>query len=343
MESVSLVNDAQNLQARQPVKAPKPRSQFPTTLESRAPVPWTDPLPPIKTTLLPSTPSPSDLAPLQPTTFDSACPHPERAVAPLKRLQFAHLGALERNESTVFNPSAVLNGDHIYAKYAWIPTSSALIARAIFGERAQGPPGSCHGGSLFALLDDLIGVAGMMFGMGTTLDCSIARSELTFRPGEERGFEMAGQRNYLAMALDALDEDPAGAAMFSAEEIRGFREKREKRAPYSPEESRFILSVFGGTMRSLPGVPTTLVAGLSGKLKKRTPLLTELIAVARIVERRGRRVTIKAQILGTGDRESAWEPEVAVDGKTYGTVHAEAEGEAVILWARDAPKEKSKI
>jgi hypothetical protein len=179
----------------------------------------------------------------------------------------------------------------------------------------------------------------MLYAIETTLSSTISAEELTFRPNEEANFAEAKERRYLALALDSYAADPTilGSADLapSPEELAQFKANRDKPPPYTPREKRFILMTIATKIRELPGVPSNLVASVSGKLRRRTPLLTPLVVLARVVERNGRRMKIKAQILSKGGRVSAWEPEDP-EGGTFGTAQAEAEGEAVILWARDS-------
>lgn len=178
----------------------------------------------------------------------------------------------------------------------------------------------------------------MMYAIQTTLDGSIKPEELTWRPNEETAFAVGKARKYLDVALDAYERDPtaineAGIAP-SPEALEGFKKNRDKLAPYTPEETAFIMLTIAPTIREMQGVPSNLVASVSAKLRRRTPLLTPLIVISKIVERKGRRMKIRAQILSRGGRTSAWEPEDP-EGGVYGTIQAEAEGEAVMLWARD--------
>lgn len=247
-----------------------------------------------------------------------------------------------RREDTKFHPYMALN-DIIYMKYAWIPSQNVMVGRLIYGELAQGPPGSCHGGTLFAVMDDMVGVTGVVYGMQISLDAVVKEEELTWRAGEEKLFQQGKTHRFLDWALDALESsDQQGANIasdlgYSDKDLESLKASRGKMPPYTADEARFILGLVGEKVRASPGVPSCLVSGMSGKLRKRTPLLTDLIVVSKVVERKGRRAKIQVQILSNGGRETAWEPEVF--GGDYGTVHAEAEGEAVILWARDVPKE----
>jgi acyl-coenzyme A thioesterase PaaI-like protein len=53
-------------------------------------------------------------------------------------------------------------GDRLRIRYFWRATdtqSAALVARAWFGARAEGPPGHAHGGSMASVLDEAMGLA----------------------------------------------------------------------------------------------------------------------------------------------------------------------------------------
>ncbi|KAI9020559.1 hypothetical protein DFJ74DRAFT_707604 [Hyaloraphidium curvatum] len=255
------------------------------------------------------------------------------SVGPIKRVSFLHGGEFRRNEGTEFDPRAVLDGDAIYVKYAF--ARDTMIGRAIFGENAQGPPGSCHGGSVFALLDDMIGVCGMLYAIQVTLEASVDPNDIKpWKTNEEAVFETGRSHDFLSMALAEHDRDPGrlklNGFVVSEEELAAFRARGASKPPYTPRESAFIMASLGHRIRQFRGVPSNLVGNLSGKLRRRTPLLTPLLVVAKAVERKGRRVKIRAQVLSTGGRTTAWDPEDQPGG-AFNTVQAEAEGETVVI------------
>jgi uncharacterized protein (TIGR00369 family) len=49
------------------------------------------------------------------------------------------------------------HGDRIRARYFYRPADKTLLARAWFGPGTKGPKGFAHGGSMFSLLDEVMG------------------------------------------------------------------------------------------------------------------------------------------------------------------------------------------
>jgi acyl-coenzyme A thioesterase PaaI-like protein len=56
------------------------------------------------------------------------------------------------------------NGDRIRVRYYWSETDKVLKGRVWFGQGAEGPPGYAHGGSVAALLDEVMGISGWASG-----------------------------------------------------------------------------------------------------------------------------------------------------------------------------------
>lgn len=57
------------------------------------------------------------------------------------------------------------DGLGIRVRYFWRPADETLLARAWFGPRTKGPKGFAHGGSIFSLLDEVIGGSGWAAGL----------------------------------------------------------------------------------------------------------------------------------------------------------------------------------
>lgn len=66
------------------------------------------------------------------------------------------------------NPNSFVSGDpegdRLRLKYYHDPDENRIIAQTWFGPRAEGPPKHAHGGSMAAVLDEVMGVAGLFAG-----------------------------------------------------------------------------------------------------------------------------------------------------------------------------------
>jgi acyl-coenzyme A thioesterase PaaI-like protein len=67
------------------------------------------------------------------------------------------------------------NGRRLTVRYFRSDAEACLVAKVLFGPEAQGPPGHAHGGSMAALLDELMGGAAWMSGH------MVVSAELTIR------------------------------------------------------------------------------------------------------------------------------------------------------------------
>ncbi len=56
------------------------------------------------------------------------------------------------------------DGDRIRVRYFWGEHNKVLRGRVWFGQGAEGPPGVAHGGSVAALLDEVMGISGWASG-----------------------------------------------------------------------------------------------------------------------------------------------------------------------------------
>ena len=56
------------------------------------------------------------------------------------------------------------DGDRIRVRYFWSDADKTLKGRVWFGQGAEGPPGYAHGGSIAALLDEVMGISGWASG-----------------------------------------------------------------------------------------------------------------------------------------------------------------------------------
>ncbi|MDP6935077.1 MAG: PaaI family thioesterase [Myxococcota bacterium] len=74
-----------------------------------------------------------------------------------------------------------LSGDRqslrVRIRYFWRPSDGHLFARAWFGPGSKGPPGHAHGGSIAALLDEVMGVCAYLNGR----EVLAARIDVSYR------------------------------------------------------------------------------------------------------------------------------------------------------------------
>lgn len=75
--------------------------------------------------------------------------------------------SLPRNEWMTVVPNFVSGdpeGHRLRVRYYRRKTDNALVGRVWFGPGAEGPPGHAHGGSMAAVLDEVMGTAGWLNG-----------------------------------------------------------------------------------------------------------------------------------------------------------------------------------
>lgn len=197
---------------------------------------------------------------------------------------------------------AIADGDTFHTKYQWSTEAKCMAGRLMLGIAAQGPPGSGHGGSIAAVLDDLIGVTGVMCALQLHLQ-GVFQSQEPFA-----GKVAPDAHKYISMALDVYYEKTAEEkAQFRLHPDLTFEQlerNRDKLLPYSAAEAAFIFAALAEGLRQMPDIPgssfppTGLVGEITCRLKKRVPLLTRLAVRARMTKLEGKRVHVIAEIYG---------------------------------------------
>ncbi|KAI9032385.1 hypothetical protein DFJ74DRAFT_654283 [Hyaloraphidium curvatum] len=242
-------------------------------------------------------------------------------------------------EKWEWNPRmAILRGDPFHLRYDYGSEVLWQRGRLMLGMNAQGPPGNGHGGSIAAVLDDMVGNFGANAAMQLHMEGKIqSMPEFAHIPPDTH--------TYIARALDRYDALPeaerARIPIHPDLTIDGLRTLRDKRLPYTPAEISFIVPVLATSMRrggtgrdgsSAP--PSILVSEISCKLKRRIPLLTRLAVRARLAGVEGKRIRVVAEIWGKKNtRISALEEDVSGGWEGHWDVLlAEGKGTCVILY-----------
>lgn len=210
----------------------------------------------------------------------------------------------------------------------------------MFGASAQGPSGNAHGGAIAAILDDLIGVTGVLSNFTGHLTGSLQKR---LKVNEDL-------HEYIDLGLKKYEK-------FSEEEKRNLRlpkdismdyliGHRHKRLPYTPSEVAFIFATLGPDIRTLPLIegserpPEGLVSQLSITLKARAPLLSRLVTRAYVVSMKGNKVTVRAEIWAKkNSRFTALEEDSSggFEGE-WDVLLAEGEGKVAALYHMDITK-----
>lgn len=300
---------------------------FTNTLFNAPPIPASVPLP-----RLPDEPA-------SPTAHFHPLP-PSMWMTPDPPLSFIHRHSNHPEPAPVFDPHTAIARNHLFhLKTQWSTSLTAQKGRLMLGLNAQGPPGNGHGGSIAAILDDVIGTTGGTMLIQGHLQ-GLFRKEEVFKdlPGDGR--------RYISIALDNyLASDPATRAGFRFHPeapLEHLQANRDKTIPYSAGEIAFILSFLGGRghLAQVDGwssPPVGLVAGFECKLKRRVPLLTRLVTRGRVTKIEGKRIHVTAQIFGKKNtRLTALEPDESGDWDgEWDVLLAEGKGTLAIMYGVD--------